>query len=64
MSEIITGAMRRKAEDMATRLPQTSDARQRLIEAAASPEGRVIDSGAWKDLIRTAWIEIGEAKKA
>jgi hypothetical protein len=30
---------RRKAEDMATRLPQTSDARQRLIEAAASPEG-------------------------
>jgi hypothetical protein len=56
--------MRRKATEMASKLPKTSDTRQRLIEITASTEGQSIDSGEWKDLIRSAWIEIGEAKRA
>jgi hypothetical protein len=50
MSEIITRAMGRKAETMAARLPQTSAARQHLIEAAASP-GRPVDDEDWRRLV-------------
>jgi hypothetical protein len=63
MNETITGAMRRKAEDMVKKLPLDSAVRQRLLEAAASPEGWAIDTNEWKALIRAAWIEIEKVKE-